>query len=60
MAQALALTFGSVWISLSTLFVWGGRDDAPLLLVLYVCVAAALLAWLSMPLVGWTPDVTAF
>lgn len=59
MAKALALTFGSMGISLSTLFFWNGEDDAPILLFLYVCVGAAFLAWLSLPLVAWQPDASA-
>lgn len=60
MAHALALTLGSIPLSLSTLLLGDRNEDAPLLLFLYVCVAAAFLAWLSLPLVDGLPDASSF
>ena len=54
MTPAIMLTIGSVPIS-----AWHLRDhagDRPLILVLYVATVSAIVAWLTLPLIGWLPD----
>ena len=58
MTHTIALTLGS--LPLSALVLRDNRDDAPLLLLLYIGVAAAILARLSLPWIDWLPDPSAF
>lgn len=56
MAHAVVLTLGSLLIHAASVFLWDQEDESPILLILYACVAAAFLAWLSLPFVEWQPD----
>lgn len=54
-----ALTLTAATMPLSAWVIRGRPEEASLLLFLYICVAAALLAWFSLPYIDWTPDPSA-
>ena len=54
----LTLTVVAGTLPMSAWYLRGARDDAPLLLFLYIAVAAGFGTWFALPYVDWVPDTS--